>query len=531
MLPPGAPRIPADIVGPAGLMHSPFDDPPRHPAAIWAVGHLQDELRTSGELAEGVAVSALGQGGRGTMLGVLVVRDERGEVGYLRAFAGEVAGHARLAGWAPPLYDAQAYAERRDEAARQSARLEARWAEARPALEAEWGEVAARVHGGQRAVDEILEARRAARASRRAARASGTGSSELEARAQHDNARFTERLRAARAELEAAQRAQSRLRRRRDAAGRLRRVLGLRAMHRLHQTYAVPTAAGQVSLFDVFAPQRPPGGAGDCAGAKLVAWARTLGVVPVALAETWWGPDSGGRASGQLYPACEARCGPLMPVMLDGFSVAAPVRTAAPSAPGLRILYEDDLIVVVNKPAGLLSMPGREVQDSVQTRLRELHPEIRAAHRLDEDTSGVLLLAKTQDALRWLHAEFAGRRVHKRYVAVLDGDVEADSGEITLRLRADPDARPRQVVDPSGKKACTRWRVSQREAGRTRVCFEPETGRTHQLRVHAASGLGAPIVGDRLYGEASERLLLHAERIGLVAPDGSRWVFEAPAPF
>ena len=187
---------------------------------------------------------------------------------------------------------------------------------------------------------------------------------------------------------------------------------------------------------------------------------------------------------------------------------------------GLDILYSDDAIVVVNKPSGLLSVPGKgeENQDCVVSRLRALFPdciEQPSVHRLDQDTSGILVLALTASAHRNLSVQFMDRLVGKRYVALLDGVLEEDSGEIELPIRLDPDDRPRQVHDPvNGKRAVTRWRKLGTEEGRTRVEFLLLTGRTHQLRVHSSheKGLGFPIVGDRLYGTGTGpgQLKLHA---------------------
>ncbi|MCA9551111.1 MAG: RluA family pseudouridine synthase, partial [Myxococcales bacterium] len=263
------------------------------------------------------------------------------------------------------------------------------------------------------------------------------------------------------------------------------------------------------------------------------------GLTPVALAETWWGPPpaGGGRVDGALYPACPGKCGPVLGYMLRGMVVEAPVR-AGPAAPAhdLTVLYEDDEYVAVDKPAGLLSVPGRTEQDSVQARLRIAtgNGALKAVHRLDQDASGVLLCAKTADAFRWAQAEFAGRRTRKRYEAVLAGPVAGEAGELRLAFRVDPLDRPRQVYDPvHGKLGVTRWRVLQRDGETTRVALEPITGRTHQLRCHSAHplGLGAPMVGDRLYGTPGPRLMLHAVTLELDTAAGVRLRIEAPLPF
>jgi tRNA pseudouridine32 synthase/23S rRNA pseudouridine746 synthase len=202
-------------------------------------------------------------------------------------------------------------------------------------------------------------------------------------------------------------------------------------------------------------------------------------------------------------------------------------------------LYEDDCIVVADKPAGLLSVPGRgsSAQDCLQSRLAAMRPSdgfLRAVHRLDQATSGVLVFARDQRSHRELCARFAAGAVDKEYLAVVGGRIVADDGQIRLRLRPDPGDRPRQVVDEiRGRETLTLYRVVARRESATVVALRPRTGRTHQLRVHCAAGIGHPIVGDRLYGGApAERLMLHAHRLELSHPaTGERLAFESLPPF
>ncbi len=209
---------------------------------------------------------------------------------------------------------------------------------------------------------------------------------------------------------------------------------------------------------------------------------------------------------------------------------------------GLSLVHVDPLFVVVDKPGGLLAVPGRgaAMQDCVASRIRAHFPgciEQPAVHRLDMDTSGLMVLARTRQAHRALSLQFQQRRVDKVYVALLDGEVRGSDGIIRLAFRLDPNDRPRQVYDPvHGKPGTTRWRVLARLGGRTRVEFVPLTGRTHQLRLHAAHrfGLGCPIVGDRLYGNGtrSGEMLLHATELAFAHPgSGQRLVFRSRPPF
>ncbi len=207
------------------------------------------------------------------------------------------------------------------------------------------------------------------------------------------------------------------------------------------------------------------------------------------------------------------------------------------------VLHVDEHLLVADKPAGLLAVPGRTEPDCLIARLQDRWPELRVVHRLDMATSGLIVFARTAEAQRRLSDAFATRRVHKRYEALVQGLLRDDAGEVALPLRADWPNRPRQIVDAEhGKPALTRYRVLQRDpaANRTRVALEPVTGRSHQLRVHLLA-LGHPIVGDRLYGPADEigarvpaaaRLMLHAEALALDHPhDGLPCRWSSPCPF
>ena len=204
----------------------------------------------------------------------------------------------------------------------------------------------------------------------------------------------------------------------------------------------------------------------------------------------------------------------------------------------LDILYEDDYLLVINKPEGMLSVPGKGDADSVYQRLSILYPEATGpiiVHRLDMATSGLLLAAKTKEAHQNLQAQFKNRTIQKRYIALLEGEVPQDEGEIRLPLCPDPLDRPRQIVSEEfGKPALTHYRVLERTSGKTLIAFYPQTGRTHQLRVHAAhpQGLHCPILGDELYGRKAERLYLHAEYLAFTHPITSERIeIRAKIPF
>ncbi len=310
----------------------------------------------------------------------------------------------------------------------------------------------------------------------------------------------------------------------------------------LTDSYVLPNARGeQQSLTALFEPEAPPGGAGDCAAPKLFAWAYRHHLRPLALAEFWWGapPLKGERLAGGYYPACQPKCGKVLPYMLEGLDVE-------PAPPGMpqeapRLVYEDAWLLVVDKPQGLPSAPGRHARqrDSVLVRFQQRAPEapkLGVVHELDTETSGLLLLAKDPETQAALRRQFARREADLRHVAWLDGSVAGDHGVIELPLRSDVDEQLRHLVDAvHGKRAVSEWRVTQRTGTRTRVTLLPRTRLAHQLRVHAAHplGLGAAIVGDALYGRAGDTwLMLHAEALSLTHPrTGERLELESRPPF
>jgi len=280
----------------------------------------------------------------------------------------------------------------------------------------------------------------------------------------------------------------------------------------------------------------PPGGTGDCCAPKLLQYAYQYDLKPVCMAEFWWGesPKSLIRHHGQFYPACSGKCKPVLAWMLQGLDVDPnPEEVGFPHLVP-EVVYEDESIAVLNKPAGLLSTPGRIEDYSVVTWAQQKWPGAMLVHRLDMWTSGIILVAKTMDAYHQLQAQFEARTVKKKYLAIVEGVPEKEHGVIDLPLSSDPLNRPLQVVDHEhGKRAITEYRVLPTPAGGgCLLALWPHTGRTHQLRVHCAhaEGLGCPIVGDELYGKKADRLYLQAQAIAFDHPvTGKRMHFELPA--
>ncbi|AQS94762.1 RNA pseudouridine synthase [Polaribacter sp. BM10] len=278
------------------------------------------------------------------------------------------------------------------------------------------------------------------------------------------------------------------------------------------------------NLLDIFNDPaiKPPAGSGECSAPKLLQYAFKNDLTPITMAEFWWGisPNSAIRKHKNYYPACQSRCKPILSHMLKGIKMDDNLLLEnLAENKELEIIYEDDVLLAVNKPAEFLSVPGKDIKDSVYTRIKDKYPEATGpiiVHRLDMSTSGILLLTKTKEANKVLQSQFINRTIKKRYVALLDGILQNNIGKIKLPLRVDLDDRPKQLVDfKFGKPAETDWEIISEINNKTKVYFYPITGRTHQLRVHAAhkNGLNTPIVGDDLYGNKQNRLHLHAEFI------------------
>ena len=284
----------------------------------------------------------------------------------------------------------------------------------------------------------------------------------------------------------------------------------------------------------------PPGGTGDCCAPKLLQYAYQHHLHPVCMAEFWWGQSTKEELRQHLnyYPACRGKCKPILTWMMEGLDVDVNPETLGFPHLEVKTIYEDDALLVVDKPSGLLSTPGRVEEYSVETIMRQRYPDSFIAHRLDMWTSGLLIVAKSLEVYRSLQEQFVKHQVKKRYIAVLENleildrlDVLEKKGTISLPLRPDPMNRPRQIVDHEhGKRAVTDYEFLNENT----VALYPQTGRTHQLRIHCAhpEGLGRPIKGDELYGTKADRLYLHAEQIWFRHPiTGEDMHFISPSPF
>ncbi|MBH0000560.1 RNA pseudouridine synthase [Pseudoalteromonas sp. NSLLW24] len=324
-----------------------------------------------------------------------------------------------------------------------------------------------------------------------------------------------------------------------------RKTLSKNLQKKLFAQYQFLNANGETTdlnaIFAALPEHTPPSGAGDCAAPKLLQYAYKHGLKPLAMAEFWWGaaPKSAIRQHKNYYPSCYSKCQPILGHMLKGLDVEDnPLLINPAQGKDLNIVYKDDDLLVVNKPAEFLSVPGVNIDDSVYMRIKTQFPEASGpliVHRLDMSTSGLLMIALNKRVHKALQKQFIERTIDKRYVALVNGNVAKDSGVIDLPLVLDFDDKPRQMVCyKHGKPSLTTWQVLERNNNITRLQLYPKTGRTHQLRVHCAHSLGLnmPIIGDTHYGQKADRLHLHAEYLAFTHPITlKRLEFEVAADF
>ena len=476
---------------------------------------------------------------QGKMFGVLIVQTEHGETGYLAAFSGILAGKNLHPFFVPPVYDLlqpQGFFKIEEENI-SSINRNIRQLENDKAYAALSAELARTIQSAEdilaTAKAQLKEAKTAREQRRKEKELNAQEEAELIRESQFQKAEYKRLERSWKARITTLQTQTEDWERRISALKSERKTRSAALQQKLFEQFGMLNYRGEVkNLCEIFGQtvhKTPPAGAGECAAPKLLQQAYLHGWKPIAMAEFWWGdsPKTEIRHHGHYYPACKGKCEPILQHMLQGLQVEEnPMlkRMQVPSQ-NLEIVYEDPWLSVINKPAGMLSVPGKEDAVSVYSLMREQYPEADGpltVHRLDMATSGLMLIAKTKRVHQNLQAQFKNRLVRKRYVALLEGIVPKDKGTVDLPLCLNPLDRPRQMVHTEhGKPAITDYQVLERLDGkRTRIAFYPRTGRTHQLRIHAAHPLGlhCPIIGDELYGEKADRLYLHAEYLEFVHP-------------
>ena len=476
---------------------------------------------------------------QGKMFGVLIVQTEHGETGYLAAFSGILAGKNLHPFFVPPVYDLlqpQGFFKIEEENI-SSINRNIRQLENDKAYAALSAELARTIQSAENilatAKAQLKEAKTAREQRRKEKELNAQEEAELIRESQLQKAEYKRLERSWKARITTLQTQTEDWERRISALKSERKTRSAALQQKLFEQFGMLNYRGEVkNLCEIFGQtvhKTPPAGAGECAAPKLLQQAYLHGWKPIAMAEFWWGdsPKTEIRHHGLYYPACKGKCEPILQHMLQGLQVEENPMLKRMQVPSKNpeIVYEDPWLSVINKPAGMLSVPGKEDAVSVYSLMREQYPEADSpltVHRLDMATSGLMLIAKTKRVHQNLQAQFKNRLVRKRYVALLEGIVPKDKGTVDLPLCLNPLDRPRQMVHTEhGKPAITDYQVLERLDGkRTRIVFYPRTGRTHQLRIHAAHPLGlhCPIIGDELYGEKADRLYLHAEYLEFTHP-------------
>lgn len=499
-----------------------------HPLSVLAAEEVKGYLQTRSEWQKELA--------QGKMFGVLVVQTVTGETGYITAFSGNLAGKNHHSFFVPPVYDLlhpEGFFKQGEEEIstinHQITCLETN--EYYRHCKSKLKEAIALAAQKLNTAKAELKAAKEIRETKRSQSVTPTEETEMIRESQFQKAQYKRLEKRWKEQLAELQNEADTFEQEIENLKAERKVRSANLQRRIFEQFRMLNARGEVKdlavIFEQTAGKIPPAGAGECAAPKLLQYAFIHHLKPIAMAEFWWGesPKMEIRHHGYYYPACKGKCEPILNHMLQGLDVEDnPLKVELHQYTGLKVLFEDDYLLVVDKPAGMLSVPGKDNQDSVYRQLRHTYPEATGplvVHRLDMATSGILLVAKTKEVHQNLQAQFENRTVRKRYIALLEGILKKEEGIISLPLCLNPLDRPRQIVSEEyGKPAVTRYEVIKREQDRTRIAFYPVTGRTHQLRVHAAHALGLnlPIAGDELYGQKAERLYLHAEYLEFEHP-------------
>jgi tRNA pseudouridine32 synthase/23S rRNA pseudouridine746 synthase len=500
-----------------------------HPLCVMAADEVQVYLQHQAQWQDELQ--------QGKMFGVLIVQTTEGEIGYLAAFSGILAGKNIHPYFVPPIYDLLQpdgfFKKEEEHISAINHRIreleeDTSYQKCRQALEEETArcsQLLSQAKARLKAAKELRDRRR------QTEQLSESEQAAMIRESQFQKAELKRLERSLKEHLSSLQKETDTYVSQIEALKNERKSRSATLQQQLFEQFRLLNARGEVkdlcSIFAHTVHKIPPAGAGECAAPKLLQYAYFHHYRPVAMAEFWWGdsPKAEIRHHGHYYPACKGKCEPILGHMLQGLEVEEnPLLEDNHRTTVLDIIYEDDYLLIVNKPAGMLSVPGKETADSVYSRIRHLYPDATGplvVHRLDMATSGLLLIAKTKEVHQNLQTQFSNRSIKKRYTALLEGIVSDEEGTIDLPLCLNPLDRPRQIVDKEhGKPAITRYRVLARTESQTLVAFYPLTGRTHQLRVHSAHSLGlhCPIKGDELYGSKADRLYLHAESLEFTHP-------------
>ena len=510
-----------------------------HPLCILAAEEIQHHLQYQREWKHNFGLIE-GQEGLviGKMFGVLLVQNKKGEVGYLAAFSGKLANSYHHNKFVPPLFDLlleEGFFLKEEEQINQINR-EIEIIEKHPDFLLSQNHLLFIQNQAVLALEQKKQQLKLAKLDRKVQRenANENFSSEelnillekLKRESQRNHFELKDLNKFWKTQINLAQEKQDLLEEKINFLKEERKRKSNDLQQKLFDQYLFLNQYKETKslseIFEFTAEKKPPAGSGECAAPKLLQYAFEHDLKPLAMAEFWWGqsPSSELRKHGFYYPACRGKCEPILAHMLKDIEMDENPMLINPAlGKEIDTIFEDEFLLIINKPSEFLSVPGKNIQDSVYERMKHKYPLATGpllVHRLDMSTSGLMIIAKTKEVHKNLQSQFIKRFIKKSYVALLEGIILEEEGIIDLPLRVDLDDRPRQLVCYEyGKAAQTKWKVIERIGEQTKIQFFPITGRTHQLRVHAAHplGLNAPIVGDDLYGMKANRLHLHAESI------------------
>ncbi|MGL1886086.1 MAG: pseudouridine synthase [Reichenbachiella sp.] len=514
-----------------------------HPLALMAVERLQNHLNTQQNWTHDFGIDHHLEGiNIGKMMGVMIVKNPQGEIGHLSAFSGKLAESTDLPGFVPPLVEilnnGSFYRKGEEEVNVVNRELLSVESSSDYTLSKEGlaTMLTISIPEIEAKKSTIKHAKQLRKEEREAAKdltpdEFNSFDQKLKSQSTREHYEFKDLKRTWKKKIEEQKILVATFENQIDSIKKKRKKMSSDLQKQIFNKYQFLNQHGETKgLADIFeqtAFKIPPTGAGDCCAPKLLQYAYQHDLTPIAMAEFWWGqaPNSEVRKHGHFYPSCKGKCHPILSHMLIGLDVEkSPMESIDTSSKEIHTLYEDDFIAVIHKPHEFLSVPGKTNADSVQERMEKKYPESTGplmVHRLDRATSGIMIIAKTKESHQILQDQFRTKHVRKKYIAILDGPLEGEEGIIDLPLRPDYEDRPRQLVCyEHGKTAKTLWRILERKDDITKVEFSPITGRTHQLRMHAAhpKGLNTAIVGDDLYGKTNKRMYLHAAYISFLHP-------------
>lgn len=522
--------------------NNPFRYTP-HQLCLYAADEVRNYINSRHEWRDEVA--------KGKMFGVLIVSTPTGDIGYLTAFSGLLAGDNKHSFFVPPVYDLlskESYFQEEEKNISQINRgiedikNNSHYLHLLKLYATRENELNKKIN----LFKEQIKQNKATRdAKRKELNLSLSEQQQLIKESQFDKAelkRITER---GKTELATLKEQLDYYTNKINTLNGERKQRSADLQLWLFRQFRLLNAKGEtkdlIDIFSEYANILPPAGAGECAAPKMLQYAYQNNLKPLQMAEFWMGTSTVGevRKDGNFYPSCKGKCLPILTHMLQGLNVEEINIENIKIETELKVIYEDDYLIAINKPAGILSVPGKISGKSVEEIMQERNPEIKVIHRLDMATSGVLLLSKSKEVYKAMQTLFASQKVGKNYIALVEGEPANSSGVISLPLSADYNNRPMQKVDyENGKEAITQYKVLQtyndKGKKRTKMLLTPITGRTHQLRVHLAhsNSLGMPIVGDELYGKSDRRLMLHAVSVSFIHPITNKTIYiETPLPF